>query len=98
MKREVAFDLMREAASFHESVLNLVSVWQAIYMTQGKGMIPEDAAGVALLVGAAVYACAWVVVGKVDEVRIFLPFALGLAPLAVEMAMVRVDAKAYPRG
>jgi hypothetical protein len=32
-----------------------------------------------------------VTIGKVDEVRIFLPFALALAPLTVEMAMQRVE-------
>jgi hypothetical protein len=31
----------------------------------------------------------WVVVGKIAEVRIFLPFALALAPLTAELAMQR---------
>ena len=71
-------------------------VWMVVQVVRRR--FTGDAAGVMFLVAAVVYACAWVVVGKVDEVRIFLPFALGLAPLAVEMVMVRVDAKAYPRG
>jgi len=49
-----------------------------------------DASGMALLAGAAMYMAAWVVVGKIDEVRIFLPFAIGLTPLTVEMAMLWV--------
>jgi hypothetical protein len=31
----------------------------------------------------------WVTVGRIREVRIFLPFALALAPLTVELAMQR---------
>jgi len=50
-----------------------------------------DAAGLALLAGAIVYAALWVTIGKIDEVRIFLPFALALAPLTVEMAMLRAE-------
>ena len=30
--------------------------------------------------------------GKIDEVRIFLPFAFALAPLTVEIAMTRIAA------
>ena len=63
-------------------------VWMVVQVVRRR--FAEDAAGMVFLVGAVVYAGAWVVVGKVDEVRIFLPFALGLAPLAVEMAMVEV--------
>jgi len=48
-----------------------------------------DAPGVALLAGAVAYAALWVTIGKIDEVRIFLPFALALAPLTVEMAVLR---------
>jgi len=51
----------------------------------------RDAAGRAFLAGAVVYAALWVTIGKIDEVRIFLPFALALAPLTVEMAMERVE-------
>ena len=48
-----------------------------------------DAAGLAMLFGAIVYAALWVTIGKVDEVRIFLPLALALTPLTVEMGMLR---------
>jgi len=37
-----------------------------------------------------VYAVLWCTIGKIDEVRIFLPFALALAPLTAEMATLRV--------
>ena len=63
-------------------------VWMVVQVVRRR--FADDAASVAFLVGGVVYAGAWVVVGKVDEVRIFLPFALGLAPLVVEMVMMRV--------
>jgi hypothetical protein len=44
-------------------------------------------AEIATFAGAAVFFVMWVMVGRIKEVRIFLPFALGLAPLTVEFAM-----------
>jgi hypothetical protein len=43
-----------------------------------------------LLLGAALFTMLWCVLGKIDEVRIFLPFAFALAPLTVEAAMARI--------
>jgi hypothetical protein len=47
------------------------------------------AAGMGVLAGALIFLGMWLVVGRVKEVRIFLPFGLVLAPLAVELAMQR---------
>jgi hypothetical protein len=46
-------------------------------------------AEVGMLAAAVVFMGMWVMVGKIKEVRIFLPFALALAPLTVELAMQR---------
>ncbi len=43
------------------------------------------------MAGSAVFFCLWVVAGRVQEVRIFLPFALALAPLTVEVAMEQFE-------
>jgi uncharacterized membrane protein len=40
-----------------------------------------------LLVGSAVYLVMWLLLGRAKEVRIFFPFALGLAPLTVQLAL-----------
>jgi hypothetical protein len=48
-----------------------------------------EASGVAALVGALIFLGMWMMVGRVKEVRIFLPFALALAPLTIEIAMQR---------
>ena len=42
-----------------------------------------------MLAAAAIFLGMWVTAGKIDEVRIFLPFALALAPLTVDVAMQR---------
>jgi hypothetical protein len=50
-----------------------------------------EGAGGAFLVAAIGYAGIWLVMGRVDEVRIFLPMALAIAPLTVEMAMLALE-------
>jgi hypothetical protein len=46
-----------------------------------------EAPAMALVLGSAVFMGMWWCVGRVEEVRIFLPFALALAPLGAELAM-----------
>lgn len=48
---------------------------------------PPDAANSGLLLASVLYFLLWVVMGKLDEVRIFVPFALALAPLSIELAV-----------
>jgi hypothetical protein len=50
----------------------------------------RDAAGLAFLCGAGLFGALWFTIGKIDEVRIFLPFALALAPLSAQMAILRL--------
>lgn len=46
--------------------------------------------GGAVLVSALIYAAVWVCLGRLDEVRIFLPMAFAVLPLTVTTAMQRV--------
>jgi len=46
-----------------------------------------DAANLGVLFGAGVYFVMWFAVGRIEEVRIFLPYAVALIPLTVEYAM-----------
>ncbi len=55
----------------------------------GRRRFQMEAGGVAVLVGALVFLGMWMMGGRVKEVRIFLPFALALAPLTIEIAMQR---------
>jgi hypothetical protein len=48
-----------------------------------------DSAGLGMFTAALTFLGMWVTVGRIREVRIFMPFALALAPLTVELAMQR---------
>jgi hypothetical protein len=50
-----------------------------------------EGADAAFLIAAAGYACLWVSLGRLDEVRIFLPFALAVTPLTVQFLMRRLE-------
>jgi hypothetical protein len=48
-----------------------------------------ESAEIGMLTAAVIFVGMWVMVGRIKEVRIFLPFALALTPLTVELAMQR---------
>jgi dolichol kinase len=50
-----------------------------------------EGAGGAILIASLGYACLWLVMGRMDEVRIFLPMAMAITPLTIELAMRRLD-------
>jgi len=49
-----------------------------------------EGAGAAILLAALGYAGMWITFGRLDEVRIFLPMALAVTPVTVEMAIRQV--------
>jgi hypothetical protein len=61
--------------------------WTAVMLWRRRYL--AGSAEIATFAGAAIFFVMWVMVGRIKEVRIFLPFALGLAPLTVEFAMQR---------
>jgi hypothetical protein len=62
--------------------------WAAVQVVRRRFV--ADTAGIGVLCGAAIFFALWATIGKFDEVRVFLPFALALAPLTAQMAMLRV--------
>jgi hypothetical protein len=60
-------------------------MWTAMLLARRR--YRPDAADKAMFVAAVVFMGMWVTVGRIREVRIFLPFALALAPLTAELAM-----------
>ena len=64
------------------------SAWAAWQIIRRRFAATRPQTG--LLLGAAIFTALWCVLGKIDEVRIFLPFAFALAPLTVEAAMARI--------
>lgn len=63
-------------------------VWTGVQFWRQRDS--EDSASAGLVLGSGLYLVLWMVLGKLDEVRIFIPFALALAPLTVELAVRRI--------
>jgi hypothetical protein len=61
--------------------------WTAVMLVRRR--YRPDSAGAGVFVGAVIFLGMWLMVGRIKEVRIFLPFALTLAPLTTELAMQR---------
>ncbi len=62
------------------------TAWLALQLRRQR--IADDAS-LALATAAALYFLLWITVGKIDEVRIFVPFVLALAPLTAQALMLR---------
>ena len=62
-------------------VPTLYTYWRAVPRFQALSG-PQAA----LLASSVIYLCSWFVVGRLAEVRIFVPFALALMPLAASLA------------
>jgi hypothetical protein len=76
---------LRSASSWIPFVLFMAPFAWTVWMVRRYRAAGAAEAGV--LAGALIFLGMWLVVGRVKEVRIFLPFALALAPLTVELAM-----------
>jgi len=59
--------------------------WTLWRILKKKSHITDPDAALAL--GACIFACMWSIVGIVQEVRIFFPYALVLAPLTICLLM-----------
>jgi hypothetical protein len=63
--------------------------WAWLAATLARRRATAEAPGLALAIGSAVYLAMWFVAGKIDEVRIFLPYAVALVPLTCVCAIQR---------
>jgi hypothetical protein len=63
--------------------------WAWVVTTLLRRRATAEAPGLALVAGSAIYAAMWFVVGSVEEVRIFMPYAVVLVPLTCVLAMRR---------
>ena len=68
-----------------------IAPWAYTFYETIRRKYTADAASVGLLVGSVVFLSLWSVLGKIDEVRIFLPFAFALIPFSVQIAMLDVQ-------
>jgi hypothetical protein len=62
--------------------------WMVVQVVRRRFV--RDTAGVGVLCGAGMFFVLWTAIGKWDEVRVFLPFALALAPMTAQMVILRV--------
>ncbi len=67
-------------------VWTFVQFWRERFESSGA----EVDKGV--VIASAIYLLLWGAMGKLNEVRIFIPFALALAPLSIELMMRRIPA------
>jgi hypothetical protein len=61
--------------------------WTGVMLSRRRYEV--EPADLGIFTAAVIFLGMWVVVGKIAEVRIFMPFALALAPLTAELAMQR---------
>jgi hypothetical protein len=61
--------------------------WTAVVLVRRR--YQANSAGLGVFAGAVLFLGMWLMVGRIKEVRIFLPFALALAPLTTELAIRR---------
>jgi hypothetical protein len=61
--------------------------WTTVMLARRRYQV--GSAEIGMFTAAVIFMGMWVMVGRIKEVRIFLPFALALAPLTVELAMQR---------
>jgi hypothetical protein len=79
---------LKSPLGFAPFLLFLLPVgWSAVMLARRR--YQAGSAGIGMFTAAVLFLGMWVMVGKIAEVRIFLPFALALAPLTVELAMQR---------
>ncbi len=77
---------IKSVQSFVPFVLLMTPVgWTAVMVARRRYKM--EAGGAGMFAAAMIFVGMWLTVGRIKEVRIFLPFALALAPLTVGLAM-----------
>lgn len=74
--------------------LFFVAPWACTVYAVVKKKFTQDAGSLALLCSSCVFMVMWWTVGKIDEVRIFLPFAMALIPLSAQMILLEAGESA----
>jgi hypothetical protein len=88
----VRYDLFQPLA-FPPFLLFMVPlIWTGVQFWRQRRQ--ADGLSIGLVFGSLLYLGAWIAMGKLDEVRIFVPFAMALIPLTIELALhqIRGDA------
>ena len=82
---------LRQPLTFPPFLCFMVPIaWTFVRFWRYRNQATGEDSDLGLVIGSMMYVVLWVVLGKLDEVRIFIPFALALTPLTVELAMRRI--------
>lgn len=65
--------------------------WTYVQFWRNRSRGWEDYNDSGLILASLLYLVLWVVLGKLDEVRIFIPFALAMIPLSVDLSLRHVS-------
>jgi hypothetical protein len=65
--------------------------WTYVQFWRNRGRGLEDSADSGLIIASLIYLVLWIVLGKLDEVRIFIPFALAMIPLSVDLSLRHIS-------
>ncbi|HEY4010198.1 MAG TPA: hypothetical protein VGM11_08625 [Acidobacteriaceae bacterium] len=86
----VRYDL-RQPLTFPPFLCFMVPVvWTFVQYWRTRRDPTAEEADTGLVIGSILYLLLWIVMGKVDELRIYIPFALALSPLTVDLALRRI--------
>jgi hypothetical protein len=73
-------------------------VWTLVQFWAGRSNRVRKATNDGLMIGSLLYLLMWVVLGKLDEVRIFIPFAAAMTPLTVDLLLRRIAPSSQGEG
>jgi hypothetical protein len=82
---ELRQNLTNPLGLFAFALFMLPWAWLASRIARRQNV--AEAPQLGLFFGSVIYLVMWFVVGRLEEVRIFLPYAVALIPLTVESAM-----------
>ncbi|HTC75522.1 MAG TPA: hypothetical protein VK684_08110 [Edaphobacter sp.] len=85
---QLFFNLKLPSAYIPFLLFLLPTGWTAVMLMRRRYQV--ESSGIGIFTAAVIFLGMWMVVGKISEVRIFLPFALALAPLTAGLAMQRL--------
>ena len=71
------------------AILLFMIPWMWLLWLAAKGRAVVDPAGMGVLVGSAMFFVMWLTVARLEEVRIFLPYAVALIPFTANCAIAR---------
>lgn len=90
----IRYDL-RQPLTFPPFLCFMLPVgWTFVRFWRDRASRVANQADLGLVIGSVLYLVVWIVMGKLDEVRIFIPFGLALAPLTVGLAVRHISGSA----